>query len=123
MLQLEGPTAKNIQLYTGGTLGRRIKKKEEDWQQLLAQVPNLKKKEMGKRCQGFAKGMRMANRHRKRGSTSLGKSKVNPQGDVTSHLLEKLESTSRCFPQKDETRNQPRADQSIQRPSWVVSFI
>ena len=27
-----------------GALGRRIKKKKEDWQQLLAQVPIFKKK-------------------------------------------------------------------------------
>ena len=45
MPQLEGPTANNIQLFTGGDLGRKMRKKK-DWQQLLAQVPIFKKRKM-----------------------------------------------------------------------------
>ena len=43
MPQLEGPTTNNIQLCTGGLWGEGGGE-EEDWQQMLAQVPIFKKK-------------------------------------------------------------------------------
>ena len=43
MPQLEGPTTK-IYNYVWGGWGDKAGKKKKDWQQLLAQVPILKKK-------------------------------------------------------------------------------
>ena len=63
MPQLEGRTTKNTQLCAGGDLEResRGEKKEEDWQQLLAQVPIFKKrKRMNER---IAKRMRADLKH------------------------------------------------------------
>ena len=47
MTQLEGPTTK-IYNYVLVDLGRKSRKKKEDWQQLLPQVPILKKKKFPK---------------------------------------------------------------------------
>ena len=45
MPQLEGPTTKIYNCVQGGIWGEKAEKeKEEDWQQLLAQVPIFKKK-------------------------------------------------------------------------------
>ena len=47
MPQLEGPTTKNTQLCAGGIWGEEEKRKrKEDWQQLLAQVPILEKQKI-----------------------------------------------------------------------------
>ena len=43
MPQLEGPTTKIYNYVLGGIWGEKAEKKEEDWQQLLAQVPIFKK--------------------------------------------------------------------------------
>ena len=44
MPQLEGPTTKKIYNYVLGGFGEKKQKKKADWQQLLAQVPILRKK-------------------------------------------------------------------------------
>ena len=44
MPQLEGPTTK-IYSYVLRDLGRKSRKEKNDWQQLLAQLPILKRKE------------------------------------------------------------------------------
>ena len=42
MSQLEGPTTKKYAAVYWGDLGRKIRNKKEDWQQLLAQLPIFK---------------------------------------------------------------------------------
>ena len=44
MPQLEGPTTKIYNYVLGGLGEKKQKKQKEDWQQLLAHVPNFKKK-------------------------------------------------------------------------------
>ena len=44
MPQLEGPTTRIYNYVLGGFGGEEEGKKKEDWQQILAQVPILKKK-------------------------------------------------------------------------------
>ena len=48
MPQLEGPTTNKIYNYVPGGFGEKKaeKKRKEDWQQLLAQVPIFKKKKI-----------------------------------------------------------------------------
>ena len=44
MPQLEGPTTRIYNCVLGGSGEKKQKKKKEDWQHLLAQVPIFKKK-------------------------------------------------------------------------------